>query len=413
MKSMYPYAGLPGMVNIGAGMPYYKNFPHTKLSARLHPEAPGAREVEIPLTATDDFELKRYFQYGGAMGDPILLDFIKHLTQKLHEPAYDSWQTIMTCGATDAMGKVVSMLLDPEDEPVMCEQFTYPAAVQQCLMNFNSTVGVPIDDDGIIPEEMERVILENKKGKRIHVLYTVPVGQNPTGVNTSPSRKAAVMELCNKHDIILIEDDPYFHLNYEEYVPSYLHWDTQGRVLRLDTFSKTIAPGSRLGYITGNPIFIERLLRHSEISTQQPSGYVQALVSRTLVDWGVPGFEQWVHRLCEDYRYRLDAVCAALDEEDDSSHEDWTMISPNKFTYKRPAGGMFIWIRVFASDSEALWKTLVEAKVLVSPGLFYSGSSEDMEAGKDWFRVCFCAVSLDDAVAAVRTFKRIVNGFRG
>ncbi len=120
------------------------------------------------------------------------------------------------------------------------------------------------------------------------------IGQNPTGVTLGVDRRADLYALCHKYDVIIIEDDPYWYLQYpsairsspspprkqvsgsgysflDSLVPSYLSLDTDGRVIRLDTFSKTVAPGCRLGWTTAQPALVERMLRIAETSTQQPS----------------------------------------------------------------------------------------------------------------------------------------------
>ena len=127
-------------------------------------------------------------------------------------------------------------------------------------------------------------------------MYTICVGQNPTGTTMGTERKKQIYDICVKYDVLIVEDEPYYQLqlgNYGEddvpsleqemsiqnYVkslaPSYLKFDYQGRVIRLDTFSKTVAPGCRMGWITTNPLFAERLLRISETSTQSACGFGQ------------------------------------------------------------------------------------------------------------------------------------------
>lgn len=142
-------------------------------------------------------------------------------------------------------------------------------------------------------------------------------------------RKKQIYEICVKYDVIIVEDDPYYALQAGEYslpdsrpkisstesdeaflkslVPSFLRYDYQGRVVRIDTFSKTICPGSRLGYITSNPVFSERFLRANESSTQAPCGFSQALVAKLLVEeWGMTGFYRWLKGLKAQYRDRRD-----------------------------------------------------------------------------------------------------------
>ena len=193
------------------------------------------------------------------------------------------------------------------------------------------------------------------------------IGQNPTSGVLSLERRGQIYALCQKYDIIIIEDDPYWYLQYpssgntftpppthpslpstpwkrsgypflDSMVPSYLSIDVDGRVLRLDTFSKTVAPGCRLGWITAQPLFIERLLRITEASTQQPSGFVQSMIAELVVGppskdakdgqesdppahggakdgsgWGIEGWVRWLEGLRGNYERRMSDMCDVLE----------------------------------------------------------------------------------------------------
>lgn len=210
-------------------------------------------------------------------------------------------------------------------------------------------IPVAIDADGLIPSALEDTLKnwnEEERGqKRPRLLYTVPVGQNPTSTIIPVSRRKEIYNLAVKYDFIICEDDPYYILQFpwgdgapaasegqrpppshrqtpkrnedsksslsqanrdflKSLSPSYLTFDYQGRVIRLDTFSKTIAPGCRLGWITSNAVFSERLLRASETSTQQPSGFTQAIVGKILETWGMEGWVRWLRGIRAQYRER-------------------------------------------------------------------------------------------------------------
>lgn len=149
------------------------------------------------------------------------------------------------------------------------------------------------------------------------VLYTIPVCQNPSGGTLSIERKREIYAVCVEFDVIIVEDDPYYFLQAGPYapphsrisatstpsddeflaslVPSFLTCDYQGRVIRIDTFSKTIAPGTRLGWTTSHPLFAERLLRAFESNSQAPCGLGQVLVAKLLCDeWKMEGYFRWL-----------------------------------------------------------------------------------------------------------------------
>ena len=226
---------------------------------------------------------------------------------------------------------------------MLCEEFAYMNAIQAARPRGLNVVPVLIDDEGMLahgPGGLEDVMAgwDKTRGRRPHIMYTVTMGQNPTSGLLSVRRRQDIYEICRRYDIIIVEDDPYWYLQYpsanvlarqirgrpvsENYfepghnyntavyeatggsgavmptghkpkssgsafldslVPSYLSLDVDGRVVRLHTFSKTVAPGCRLGWITAQPGIIERIQRITETTTQQPSGFVQSLIAELLL----------------------------------------------------------------------------------------------------------------------------------
>ncbi|KAJ8602921.1 hypothetical protein MRB53_042305 [Persea americana] len=302
------------------------------------------------------------------------------------------------------------------------------------------------------------------------------MGQNPTSGVLSLQRRRDIYALCQKYDILIVEDDPYWYLQFpsatamnttnispgstsfnpdvemfangeprpdgwkssgfkflDSIVPSSISIDTDGRVIRLDTFSKTVAPGCRLGWISAQPAFIERIQRVTECSTQQPSGFVQSLVSELLLGpdhsgikdvseatgWKVDGWIRWIEGLRGNYERRMNKMCSVLD---DGRHlvksgrresiDGWSVIEKTQlYSFDWPVGGMFIWLKVhfehhplyraFKHDrlSRALWLfwTTKPYRVLVSPGTLFS-PTEEIKAKDGWrfFRLCFAAINVED-----------------
>jgi DNA-binding transcriptional MocR family regulator len=320
------------------------------------------------------------------------------------------------------------------------------------------------------------------------LLTTYSIGQNPTSGTTSIQRRKELYALCSKYDVIIIEDEPYWYLQYpsatgkeaeargtplpaaqaahkfdkstgyeylDSLVPSYLNFDPDGRVLRLDTFSKTVAPGCRLGWITGQPGIIERILRITESSTQQPSGFVQSMVAELLIGpqpvaaefakkskadqlafsgWQIDGWVRWLAGLRGSYERRMNRMSAILEEGRfqlkqgtpiKSSESDWAVISKTKmYSFDWPRAGMFLWMQVHyenhplwgqvegANIARALWIYLTRKPylVLLAPGLMFSPTPEIAEQqGWKYFRLCFAAVSED---GVDKSSKRTAQGIR-
>lgn len=320
------------------------------------------------------------------------------------------------------------------------------------------------------------------------------IGQNPTSGTLSVERRKAIYELCCKYDIIIIEDDPYWYLQYpssrtsstapiprpakssgfdflDSLVPSYLSVDYEGRVVRLDTFSKTVAPGCRLGWITAQPKLVERILRITETSTQQPSGFVQSVISELIIGpanggageghggaadgkgWEASGWVRWLEGLRGEYERRMNEMCDILTEGQhmvksgrrpsisevtrDSSHDEdhdvtlqaqdeWSVVEKTELYYfVRPLGGMFVWLRFHFDThplynkpfsgpllSRALWVlwTTKKYRVLVCPGLIFAPTQEvaDRDAW-ECFRLCFAAIARDELAPVT---KRLVKGVK-
>ena len=271
-------------------------------------------------------------------GSAQLLRLVTELTEVLHDPPYADWWCTQTTGSTGALETAARMFLEKgRGDKVLMEEYTFSTAQETMEALGIGVVGVAMDGEGLVPAALRDVLEgwdEGAMGRKPHVLYTVPAGQNPTGASLGSERVREIYSICEKHDIFIIEDDPYYLLQMGPYDPSshggpspaslpsflsslptsFLSIDTSGRVLRLDSFSKVLAPGSRMGWVTGSAQVIERFLRHCE-SSQGPSGFSQAALYVLLErEWGHEGFLKWLARLGGEYTGRRDKLLRACDE---------------------------------------------------------------------------------------------------
>lgn len=229
-------------------------------------------------------------------------------------------------------------------------------------------------------------------------------------------------------------------------------------MVRLDTFSKTVAPGCRVGWITAQPAIIERLLRITECSTQQPSGFVQAMLAELVMGpqptataefkskkpadqlsfsgWKVDGWVRWLEGLRGSYERRMNRMCTYLEEgrfyvkqgtPTKSSDSDWAVISKTEmYSFDWPRGGMFIWVNVHFENhplwskiegarlSNCLWifLTMAPYRLLVAPGLMFSPTDEIKEKeGWKYFRLCFAAVTEEEVDKCSQRFATAVAKF--
>lgn len=283
---------------------------------------------------------------------------------------------VVGCGGHDLLSKVFDLLID-EGDPVLVEAPTFSGALAALLPLAPHLVGVTCNDrSGIDPTHL-REILDQYKGaeRRPRVLYTIPTGQNPTGATSSLEAKRAVYQLACEHDLLIIEDDPYFYLYFETedrmmpaQPPSYLSLDVQHRVLRLDSLSKVLCPGLRIGWLTGPSQLVERVQLDMQATCMNPSNVSQALVHRLMVEWGREGWQRQVERLRDTYRKKRDSFEAAARKH-----------LTNLCEWNHPAAGMFVWIRLIGvEDSRRLMEEKgIAKKVLFVPGEFFMPTNDD------------------------------------
>ncbi len=331
------------------------------------------------------------------------------------------------------------------------------------------------------------------------------LGHNPTGIVLSVERKKEIYAVCSKYDVVIVEDEPYWYLQFpsaateeaksrglpvpppspspapvhssgypflDSLTPSFMSLDTDGRVVRLDTFSKTVAPGCRLGWITCQPVLAERFQRIAESTTQQPSGFVQGLVSELVLGaspqntaaksafarlltprertaftgWDAAGFVRWLEGLRGMYERRMARMCRALDAgatyissastSKDLTASEWTPVTVTKqtlYTFAWPRGGMFIWLRMhlethplwrapclgdkvldgpLLSAALMIWLTTKPFRVLVASGSMFAANDEiRREEGWAYYRLCFAAEAEGNIDLASGRFVEGVRAF--
>ena len=312
-------------------------------------------------TGKSNYDLSVALNYGQVTGSAQMLRLVTELTEILYDPPCADWACAQTTGSTGALETAARMFLDKaRGDKVLMEEYTFSTAQETMEALGIGVVGVRMDGGGLVPSELRGVLEgwdEKVKGRKPHVLYTVPTGQNPTGASLSTERIRKIYDICDEHDIFIVEDDPYYLLQMGPPSPStsttsqpsatkpadlpsylsslpgtFLSIDTSGRVLRLDSFSKVLSPGSRVGWVTASAQVIERFLRHCE-SSQGPSGFSQAALHAILDGaWGHEGFLSWLAGLGGEYTARRDTLLGACEE----------FLPKGVATWDVPRAGMFV-----------------------------------------------------------------------
>jgi 2-aminoadipate transaminase len=259
-------------------------------------------------------------QYGPTRGLPRLCEFVAALSKAKTE------EVILTTGSQQALDLIAHTLLDAGDI-VAVELPTYIGGTSSFYARSATMVGVAQDDDGIVPESLAEVA----KRKRIKFLYTIPNFQNPSGRLMTQRRREQVLEIAQRHDFLIVEDDPYGELVYVENADTtpIKSRDLDGRVLYLGTFSKVLAPGVRCGWIVGPKSFIDRV----EIA-KQAADLCSGMLDQSIIDEYCNAGElpAQIERVRAFYRGKRAIMLDAL-ERHFEGRAQWTAASGGLFTF--------------------------------------------------------------------------------
>ncbi|XP_064617176.1 kynurenine/alpha-aminoadipate aminotransferase, mitochondrial-like [Liolophura sinensis] len=359
----------PTMISMATGMPNVELFPFREAEFRLS----DGNKLKI-----DSASMKQALQYSPSQGIAGLVDWIKQLQERVHDPPLltpadpnhpGRTQLAITTGSMDGLCKAMEALVSKGDN-VLMESALYPgalAAVQPLGCNIRS---VKTDSDGLDPDDLQKVMSKwtpedaTKSDSDIpKLLYCVPNGGNPTGHGLTLKRKEKIYKIAQTYDLVILEDDPYFYLQFNKpRVPSFLSLDTDGRVLRFDSFSKVLSSGMRVGFVTGPRTLVDRIILHMQASVLHCSSLSQVLLLKLLQDWGSEGFDKHVEKVASFYRERRD-ICLKMAEKHLKGLADWS----------EPTGGMFLWIKLdgIPDTYKLILEKAREKEVLFVPGSIF------------------------------------------
>ncbi len=265
-------------------------------------------------------------------------------------------EIMMVAGSQQALDLVGRTFINPGDL-VVVEGPTYLAAINAFKYYEPEFISIPMDHDGMRVDILEEKLRELKaQGKKVKFVYTVSTFQNPMGVTMSVERRERLVELAREYDFLIVEDGPYSELRYSgEPVPPIKHFDHEGRVIYLGTFSKILAPGFRLGWVAAHPHFIRKM----EIAKQAVDLCTNTLAQVIAWKYVEDGYlDRHIPRIVEFYRPRRDAMLEALEE-----------YMPEGVEWTKPDGGMFIWVTLPEGiDTKLMMEKAVAKGVAYVPG---------------------------------------------
>jgi DNA-binding transcriptional MocR family regulator len=352
IRALFAVASRPEVVSMAGGSPYLAALPLDAVGEML-----GRIGAEQGLTA---------LQYGIGQGT---LDLRERICEVMALSGIDAScgaspeDVVVTVGGQQALDLVARLFLDPGDV-VLAEGPTYVGALGVFQAAQARVVHVAMDEQGLIPEALEQSIAEvARTGRRAKFLYTIPTFQNPAGVTLTEERRERVLDICERAGLLVVEDDPYSQLSFDCDAPRPLRARRRDGVIYLSTFSKTFAPGLRVGWILAPHAVRDKLVIVSEANILCPSAFAQAAVVQYLTT--MPWREQ-IKTYREVYRERRDTLLSSLAER-----------MPAGTSWTHPQGGLFVWATLPEGlDAKAMMPRAIAARVAYVPGTgFYADGS--------------------------------------
>jgi 2-aminoadipate transaminase len=359
VRALFAVASRPEIVSLAGGMPAVDALPM---------EAVAATVAEV-VTRRGAVAL----QYGSAQGDPGLRARICDVMALEGITDAHPDHVVVTAGSQQALDLLTRVFIDPGDV-VLTEGPTYVTAINTFAAYQARIVHVPMDADGLSPVGLAEMLGRlAAAGARVKLLYTVPTFQNPGGVTLSAARRGEVVEICRRAGVLVVEDNPYGLLAFDGEPVRAMRADAPDDVVYLGSFSKTLAPGLRVGWALAPPAVTARLVLAAESAILSQSMFTQLAVDRYLETQ--PWAEQ-LKGLRELYRERRDAMLDALAES-----------MPDGASWTRPEGGFFVWLTLPEGiDTKAMLPRAIAARVAYVPGVgFYADGS-----GRQAMRLSYC-----------------------
>jgi 2-aminoadipate transaminase len=361
----------PEIISFAGGLPAGELFPVERFAEACQKTLKDNSQVAL--------------QYGPTEGYAPLREMIAQNLNR-YGVAASPENVLLTSGSQQALDLIAKLLINRGDH-ILTEAPTYLGALQAFNVFGARYVTVPIDQDGIRTELLEEAVRTGPK-----FMYLLPNFQNPGGVTMSLERRKQLVKQSNLHGIPIIEDDPYGQLRFEgEHQPPLVLLDRQnmsndptyqlGNIIYLSTFSKTLAPGLRLGWIVAPPDVISKLVQLKQSADLHSSTFNQVVAYEVAKDGFIDEHVRTIRRV---YRERRDVMLAAMQE-----------FFPEEVTWTRPQGGLFLWVTLpEGMDCDRLFKAAVDQNVAFVPG--YSFFPDEADGFRN-FRLNFSS-SKPDAI---------------
>ena len=367
----------PGIISFAGGLPSPKTFPIAEF-------AKACAEV----LAKDG---QAALQYAASEGFPALREFVANELYKQSAAAGVPWtvdpaQVLITTGSQQALDLIAKILID-KDSPVLVETPAYLGALQAFTPMEPRYVSIASDDEGVLIDDVKA------KAKDARFLYVIPNYQNPTGRSMSEARRAALSAEAARLGLPVVEDNPYGDLWFDAPPPASLTARNPDGCIYMGSFSKTLAPGLRLGFLVAPKALYPKLLQAKQAADLHTPSFNQRLVAEVLKDGFIDRHVPTIRAL---YKSQSEAMLAALDRELSGTGIEWN----------KPTGGMFLWVKLPAHmNAVDLLPKAVERNVAFVPGAaFYADNPQH-----NTLRLSFVTASVEQINIGVAALAQVLK----
>ncbi|MBR6755689.1 MAG: PLP-dependent aminotransferase family protein [Peptococcaceae bacterium] len=363
----------PDMISFGGGLPSEESFPVEDLKNIIN-------DITADLNGG-------VLQYGVTEGYlPLREEIVKLMASKGVQISVD--EVLVTAGSQQGLDLIAKAFIDKGDK-IIVESPTYLAALQAFRMYEAEFIEAPLDEDGVIPAELDRILATEK----VKLIYLIPTFQNPSGRTISAERRKELMEVIRKYDVVLIEDDPYGDLKYtDDIYPTMKSMDTTGQVLYFGSFSKIIAPGFRVGYSIASAPILSKMVEGKQSCDLHVSIFSQMVIAEYLKRGLLPEHLQVINA---QYKEKRDLMLASLEEH-----------MPDGVTWTHPEGGLFLWLELPAgmSSNELLPEAVNQKVAYVCGDSFYAAGEP-----KNAMRINFSNATKENIVKGIITLAEVIK----
>ncbi|XP_011690957.1 PREDICTED: kynurenine/alpha-aminoadipate aminotransferase, mitochondrial-like [Wasmannia auropunctata] len=385
------YSAPKNTVSLAEGMPNEETFPFTEISFKLYDDS---------SFTLDGDELGAAFQYIPTQGYPPLLQALREFQRKAHAPPlWESSDIVVVSGSQDGLSKALEAIIGTGD-PILVPDPFYPGVEVVVAPHKAELITIAQDDEGPIPEIL-RETLRNRElsgGKMPKIMYINATGTNPTGIIIPLERRKEIYRIACEYNFLLLDDDPYHFMHFDKEEPkSFLSLDTEGRVIRLDSFSKVISSGIRLGFMTAASPLIACVQLHLQSSHLHAPTLSQVIIYKLMKLWGYEGLMQHFMHLRAYYKERRDII-STLARKHLNGLADFNV----------PRGGFFLWIKV--PGIKNTWKMIMQRGVtegvIMAPGAaFMRDTSKPCNA----IRASFTKASYEEMDLALERLAQLIR----